>query len=338
MTLLSFSGSVAAAPPPWDHPWETTIRADHPLVGVVLDARTGARVDAQALTARLRDARFVLLGETHDNPDAHRAQAWLLGLMTGSDANRRPAVVMEMLDSDQADALADWRAGPDGADPATLGAAVGWADSGWPDWAMYQPIAAVALKAGLPILTGNLPSGVVRRVGTDGAAAVLGAEGLAPRALDAPLPDRLREALAEEIRVGHCNMLPEEALPSVIAAQRARDGEMARAMLAGAALPGTDGAVLIAGNGHVRQDRAVPWYLRRLAPDASVLSIAVMQVPPDMADAPGPADLRDTPEVAGDPPYDLILWVPTLEDVDPCEKFRAQLERMRERHGGAGGD
>lgn len=332
-SALSLSLSAAhAEAPPWGGGWATDLRADHPMVGRVLDAATGERLDSDALAARLGAADFVLLGEKHDNPDHHAAQAWMLGLM--ADTGRRPAVVMEMLDSGQAGALADYLSGDD-ATAAGLGAAVGWADSGWPDWAMYQPIAETAVSAGLPILTGNLPTEQVRRVGMDGAEAVLGADGLAPRALDIALPPALSDALAEEIMRGHCDMLPDSALPGMIAAQRARDGEMARAMIAGRALPETDSAVLIAGNGHVRADRAVPWYLNALAPDARTLTVGVLEVPGDLPAQPSPADLM--PDAEGEQaraPFDLLLFTPALEDVDPCEKFRAQLERMRERHGG----
>lgn len=320
--------------PPWGGGWRSDLRADHALAGRVLDARDATVLDAETLRDRLAGARFVLLGETHDSADAHLAQAWLLGLMT--EAGRRPAVVWEMLDSGQAQPLADFLAGDDPR-AETLGEAIAWADSGWPDWALYQPIAEQALAAGLPMLTGNLPVTTVRAIASDGPEAVLGADGLEPRGLDRTFPEPLRAALSDEILRGHCGMLPESAVAPMIDAQRARDGEMARAMIAGAALPGTDGAVLIAGNGHVRADRGVPWVLHRLEGGAvetgDVLVIGVLEIAPDMPSDPEPADLRDSATATeGVLPYDLAVFVPAVDDEDPCEKFRAQLERMRERH------
>lgn len=326
--------SANADAPPWGGAWNSDLRADHALAGQVLDARTAAPLDAEAVRDRLVGARFVLLGETHDSADAHRAQAWLLGLMI--EAGRHPAVVWEMLDSDQGEALAAFLAGDDPTAEA-MGEAVGWADSGWPDWAIYRPIAEQALSAGLPQVTGNLPLQTVRAIAQDGLEPVLGQDGLAALGLDAPLPEPLRAALSDEILRGHCGMLPETAVPPMIDAQRARDGEMARAMIRGAALPGTDGAVLIAGNGHVRADRGVPWVLTQLDGGAvetgDGLVVGVLELPPDMPADPAPTDLRDstTPEGAP-PPYDLVLFVPAVDDEDPCEKFRDQLERMREKH------
>jgi len=337
-SALSLPVGVAhAGAPPWGGEWATELRADHPLAGAVLDAATGEPLDAKALAARLADADVVLLGEKHDNPDHHRAQAWLLGLMV--EAGRRPAVVMEMLDSSQGPALADYLAQSD-ATAAGLGEAVAWADSGWPGWEAYQPIADVALGAGLPILTGNLPVEQVRRVAMGGAEAALGADGLGPRALDQDFPESMAEALGQDIMQGHCGMLPESALPGMVAAQRARDGEMARAVLAGAALNGSDGegaagAVLIAGNGHVRVDRAVPWYLEQLNPALKTLSVGVLELQDGLPDSPSLDDLGAETSPANDlrPPYGLLVLTPALEDIDPCEKFRAQLERMRTRHG-----
>jgi len=337
MTVANAPAAVADSPP-WNGAWQSDLRADHPLAGRVLDSRDTTPLDARAVQDRLAGARFVLLGETHDSADAHLAQAWLLGLMI--DAGRRPAVVWEMLDSGQADALTAFLAGGDPAAEA-MGEAIGWADSGWPDWPLYQPIAAEALAAGLPMLTGNLPVQTVRAIAQNGPEAVLGRDGLPPRALNVPFPDPLRQALSVEILRGHCDMLPETAVPPMIDAQRARDGEMARAMLAGAALPGTDGAVLIAGNGHVRADRGVPWVMQHLSDgaDADTLVVGVLEIPPDMPDTPTPEDLSDaTMPPDSRPPYDLVVFVPAVDDQDPCEKFRAQLERMRERHGGDGAE
>jgi len=308
--------------PPWDGGWRTAVRRDHPDVGHLRQSKDDETLTPDAAVQTLAPANVVLIGEKHDNPDHHHAQAWLLRALV--EAGRHPAVVMEMLDTTQAETLAAYLA-QDDATAASLGQAVGWETSGWPDWALYQPIAEVALAAGLPILPGNLPTAEVRRIAREGSATVLGADGLSPRGLDRPFPDAARASLSEEILAGHCGMLPEQAVPSMIRAQRARDGEMARALLAAAARPDTDGAVLIAGNGHVRRDRGVPWVLGQLAPDVSVATVGLLEVPAPASDSDAP-DEATTP-----PPFDIVWWTPAVDDEDPCETFAAQLERMRAR-------
>ena len=117
--------------------WQAPIGQDHPLLGRIWDVTTGAFIDSAALVGHLSRGRFVLLGEQHDNPDHHRLQVWLLRALIA--AGRRPAVGFEMFSSDDAQAIArHLEAHP--TDAAGLAEAVEWQRSGWPDWAMYQPI------------------------------------------------------------------------------------------------------------------------------------------------------------------------------------------------------
>jgi uncharacterized iron-regulated protein len=71
-----------------------------------------------------------------------------------------------------------------------------------------------------------------------------------------------REAQQREIASGHCNALPASLLPGMARAQFARDAVMAEALRRHA----SRGAVLLAGNGHVRRDLGVPRWLAGLDP------------------------------------------------------------------------
>src|SRR5207247_1853511 len=128
-----------------------------------LVARPAAGLDGalDALAAAVSAARFALLGERHDHPEHHEFQAWLLRRML--ESGRRPAVAFEMLDTTQAPALARHLA-TSPRDAAGLGDAVGWRASGWPEWRLYQPIAEIALAAGLPVVAANLPATAARAV------------------------------------------------------------------------------------------------------------------------------------------------------------------------------
>src|SRR5690606_21763015 len=142
--------------------------ATHPLVGRLWSTAASEFADVEALRAQLLASRFVLLGEKHDNPDHHRLQAWAIEALVAG--GRRPAVVLEMLNADQAGRLAAYLAKP-APTPEGLGAAVGWGERGWPDWSLYQPIAAAALQAGLPLSAGDFGAAArdtVLRDGLDG--------------------------------------------------------------------------------------------------------------------------------------------------------------------------
>jgi uncharacterized iron-regulated protein len=292
---------------------------DHPLAGRIWDVAAARFVDRAALASELARARFVLLGERHDNPEHHRLQAWVVQAL--GEAGRRPAVGFEMLTLDQADALRTFLAGRP-RDGAGLGEAVGWAETGWPEWSMYEPIADAALAADLPILATNLPPAIsrdIRRRGVDALDPAL----VARVGLDRPLPEESRTALAAEIRDSHCGYAPADLLDGMVTAQRARDGQMADALAAGG---DRDGAVLIAGSGHVREDWGVPAYLARRVPGAGVATIGFVEV-----------DDRTTEPTAyaahfgGRLPFDYVWFTPRLDSEDPCEAFKRSLEKMRER-------
>jgi uncharacterized iron-regulated protein len=299
--------------------WHAPLDRDHPLTGRIWDVRAAQLLDERALVARLTATRFVLLGEKHDNVDHHLLQARVVRALTA--AGRHPAVAFEMFTADQAPTIAAYLAKAP-RDAAGLGDAVGWRDSGWPDWAMYQPIAQAALDAGAPILAANLATATVRTIAT-GAGSALPPALVSRYGLDHDLPPDVQAAMAEDIRESHCGHANDALVQGMIAAQRARDATMAETLVDGE----RDGAVLISGSGHARVDRGVPSYLRIARPDATIASIGFVEVLPDH---PTPADYDD--HFGGTRiPFDYVWFTPRVDDEDPCEAFKKSLERLRER-------
>ena len=305
--------AARSAPPPLPETWESPQGREHPLAGRLVRTADGAAVTPQALMADAADARFVLLGERHDNPDHHRLQAWVVGQMAA--AGRRPAVAFEMLDADQAGALAGYLSQP-GGNAEGLGAAVGWTARGWPDWAIYKPIAEAALAARLPLRPADVAPATQRAVGREGWAALSPAR-RRKLALDVPLGGDLERRLHDDLKAAHCDMLPDEALPAMARVQRLRDATMADSLIAAAKVH--DGAVLIAGRGHVRADRGVPWYLRARLETPKVLTLGIFEV---RAGAHDP--MAYPPKSVTAPAFDYLWFTPRGEDTDPCAGLRAR--------------
>jgi uncharacterized iron-regulated protein len=308
VTLLS---GCAVHPPPSDlGGWQAPLGREHPLAGRIWDTRARRFVAIEPLVAELARARYVLLGERHDNPDHHRVQATLVRALVA--AGRRPAVAFEMFTTDDEPAIARHLAAAP-RDAAGLGNAVDWKRSGWPDWAYYQPIAQAALDAGLPVVAANIPQATARALARGQRAAL--PDGIAARyGLDQPMPGGAQAALSAEIHRAHCGQVPATRLEGMVLAQRARDAMLAERMVTAE----RDGAVLIAGTGHVRGDRGVPLYLRARVPDASIATV-------------GPLEVRegwtrpDQYEAAFDDgriPFDWIWFTPRMGNGDPCERFR----------------
>ena len=290
--LLGAAGALAAP---------AELHADHPLNGSLWDTRSGRQVDEEIFLAEAATARWVLLGEKHDNAVHHALQARVVGAL--GRAGRRLAVVWEMAEPEQAPALRAARIETvDG-----LGAALDWEARGWPAWSEYQPIAEQALTYGLPMRPGKPSTALVRSVSRGEPLP----EGLAERlAWQQPYPANSEAALLEELADSHCGAVPEAALGAMFRVQRLWDAWMADSLL------GADGegAILIAGSGHVRKDRAVPWQLRARGGGES-LTLALVEV------AAGRDAARDY--AAFDPrQFDFVWFTPRVDEKDPCEAWR----------------
>jgi uncharacterized iron-regulated protein len=281
--------------------------AEHALVGTIWSRAEGAPIDPAALAARLESARFILLGETHDNPDHHRLQAQFLKQAAAVPPG--PAVVFEMLDgSEQGRIDAFLAAG--GRDPDALAERVRWAGSGWPDFALYRPLFRAALEAKLPLLAAGLPRGQTLPPGAPERDVRFG--------LDQPLAAAEQAARLDEMFAAHCELMPREALAPMVEIQRQRDARLAHVLLRGQADRGR--AVLVAGNGHVRDD-GVPDLLRRAGVGrGEILSVGLLEVDPDRP------RLADTEADR----FDVAVFTPAAEREDPCETLR--------RHRGGAGD
>jgi uncharacterized iron-regulated protein len=302
--------------------WQSRHLRDHVLVGKIWDATSGEFVGEASLQATLAARRFVLLGEKHDNPDHHRLQARLIDAL--ARAGRRPVVAFEMLSADVAPELAALAANPQ-ATPEEVRAAVRWDASGWPPFELYAVIFEVALRERLPLATANLPKRTLALVSRSGL------EGLAERAredlaLVPPLTTAERAVMAAELRAAHCGHGDAARLERMVDVQSARDAWMAAALLTVESYPGTGGAVLVAGNEHVRRDRGVPRYVLLRDPDATIASVAFVEVRADATDPRAALGLA----AGAAAPYDFVWFTPRSDDRDPCERFRRDLERIRE--------
>ena len=255
-------------------------------------ALLGAPAFAEEITpdriATLPPVEVVFLGELHDNPWHHETQAQAV------EALKPAAVVFEMLTADQAA-----RVTPDLlADPAALEQALGWGESGWPDFSMYFPIFNAAGDAA--IYGVQVPRDAVRAAIMGGDIVESFGEGADQFGLTGPLEENEQAAREEEQFAAHCDALPREMLPGMVLGQRLRDATMAREI--SRALEETGGpVVVITGNGHARKDWGAP---RLLAPAIQQRSIAQFEVVPE--------DHR---------PFDHWIVTPEAEREDPCLAF-----------------
>lgn len=337
MVMIAASAAPAHADnrtvPPWPE-WQAPELKDHPLVGRIWSRAAGDFVSVQDYGTALAKARFVLLGEVHDNPDHHRLQAWAIGTISKlrgarlvEGAPQLDVVAMEMVNEDQREAL-DRFYGRNARVPRPrtaedFGRILDWDKTGWPAYKIYQPVIEEALAAQLSIVPASPARAENRKVSKEGLGA-LAADEAERLALLEPLEPALEKDLAEEIEASHCGMLPAAMLGNMSLVQRLRDARMADAML------GSDskGAVLIAGNGHVQRLRGVPWYLKRRGiTDAAMTVVAHLEV------RAGETQLQDY-DLAGEKTgarelADFIVFTPRQTREEPCDEMKKQMEAIK---------
>lgn len=259
------------------------------------------------LLQQARTADIVLLGETHDNPAHHALQARLLAALAVSGP--RPVLVMEQFDIEQQERLDAIMASTAGGD-IKLAAYKAQMNGGW-EWSGYQPLLSLALEHGLPVMAANISRASLREVMRGGQDA-LGSGEAQRLGLNSGWRREQQEALSRDIADAHCDALPPAAVSALTLAQRARDAVMADRLLS----VRNGKAVAILGRGHVRQDLAVPLYLKQRAPRTSVLALGMVEAAPPFHPAEvayGPLGQR----------FDAVVYAGLPErDGDPCAAFQ----------------
>ncbi|MEH6402002.1 MAG: ChaN family lipoprotein [Sneathiella sp.] len=205
---------------------------------------------------RVSKSDFILLGEKHDNPAHHQVQAAILRhSIMSSDG-----VVFEMITKDQQPVIDQYLTGE--ILFTDLEKALNWEKSGWPDWRFYAPLFKITKEAKARILYGSYPRkelmGKMKTSKSDFQA----------------LPEGQMANLNEQIKESHCDLLPENMIKPMSRLQIAKDHLMATQMLK---VKGDGKAFLIAGNGHIRKDRGVPYYLKQRLINQQVLAVGIIE-------------------------------------------------------------
>lgn len=260
-----------------------------PAVAVALALLVGAC--ATPATERAHEARFVLLGEVHDNAAQHLERAALLRRLL---ADGRPTrVVFEQMRSGREAAIA-----AAGRDAEAVADAGGLDRAAW-GWPLHRPLLQAALDGGATVVGGNLDPGTVRAVARGGAAPPALHDALEA---DGGWTPAHESTLRAAIDAGHCGALPASTLAPMARAQRVRDLALARAMLDA---PAGTRAVLVAGNVHVRSDIGVPHHLRA----AGVMAADILSI--------GFVEPGDTTSA-----FDAVRVTPPAPRPDPCAALR----------------
>lgn len=282
--------------------WQSEHLQRHPLVGTIWDIRHAKAISSHELLGQLQDSQFILIGEKHDNPDHHRLQASLVSQIGGTGSESM-AVAFEQIDETKGNALSN-------PELDSLEAHLEWKKSRWPDWKLYRPVFEAVIRSGAILKAAGRSINSAREI-RDTSSHPLKKK----YELDKPLPGDLQNSLEQELLASHCGMLPPVAVSGMVVIQRIWDATMAEAML----MNRRDTNILIAGNGHVRKDRGVPYYLRTRLSGEKVTSVGLLEVNPELQRLSS----NSTQNLETDLPYDYVIFTPVFDAEDPCAKYFA---------------
>ena len=239
----------------------------------------------------LLPADILLMGEQHDAPTHQQLQRTVAQALAERD--RLAAVALEMAERGTTTAGL-----PPDASEQQVRQALAWRDSSWP-WAAYGPAVMTAVRAGVPVLGANLPMAEMRSA-------------MQSVALDGHLTLESWQKQQQDMRDGHCGLLPERQIVPMARVQLARDAAMARTVLDARQRGKT--VLLIAGNGHVDRQLGVPTHL------GSDVRVSVLVLAP----VPAAGLATDGRRAA-----DAVWMTPTLPPKDYCAELKAPAAPTR---------
>lgn len=280
------------------------VRFALPAAAELMEGPSGRPVATNTLLDRIRQSEYVLLGEVHDNPVDHEVRARIIDAL----ASVHPAIVFEQFKG------TDTPIAPPSVPSVSGDGLEAWLDAqgfdrnGW-KWPLHRPVVLSAIAHARSLWGANVSREALTPVVMSGGSDSAVPDSLRRLVNQATLGDAARAVLDSELVEGHCHQLPNEMIPGMRMAQIVRDAAMARALL----LAGRDGpAWLIAGNGHVRNDVAVPRLLRAAAPSARVVTLGILEREAD-GGPPNASERRM---------YDFVIITPRTERPDPCAQLR----------------
>jgi len=283
--------------------WDSKLYDDHPLVGKIWSSELKIFLSAEQIENALLGAKYLILGEKHDNPDHHILQRSIIEHLITN--NNLSLLAFEMMDPDSQKRLDDIQS-ESLEDLLAIQEYLNWDTEGW-EWSYYGPLIRSAYESAVPMVGANISSSTMMEL--------YGLSAL-PKEIDI-LEQSMKQQLNLDIDESHCGLLPESQFPAMVRVQQGRDYSMSQS-LGPVDIEGTK--VLIAGNYHARKDLGVPNYLLENNPGLTpeeIISLSLMEVDPSETEPE--MYLQQHGEMAA---YDYIWFTPVISEVDYCASLR----------------
>ena len=284
---------------------------DHVLAGKIWNVRKQHFINKQQLADEIVKSNYILLGETHDNVLHHKYQAWVIDKLGTSKPSA--LVAFEMIDQSQGELVV----GRKFESTNTLIDGLDQEKTNWNYKRNYKPVFDSVLKAGFGIYPASLDRSTILAIARKGEVEI-------PSQIKSYLEKNAytpaqEDALREEIKMSHCGMENPQMATAMMLIQRVKDAVMMDSLLRKAS---ADTRILVAGSGHVRNDRGVPLYIRRENNKANILTIAWLEVADEYNGVKAYAKHWGGEQL----PFDYVWFTARADRPDPCEGFKRHME------------
>ena len=292
-----------------------------PAVGDIYHLPTGTKVTADQMNAAITDARIIYVGETHDNPAAHRLELQILRAVAESYPGQ-VSLGLEMFNHEQQQVLNEWVAG-------SLSEKEFLKTSDWysvwnQDFTYYRDILNFARDNQIPVVGINVTKKLRQKVGM----ADLEALDKETRALlpEMDMNDQYQKAMTEAIYADHSQ--GDKMLDGFLRIQTLWDETMAESIVRALADKGPEHRmVVMAGGNHIRFGYGIPRRVYRRLPTSYILiGSRELVIPKEKQDKLMNVDLPRFPM----PPYDYLAY--TEYESLPGERVKLGV-RMKEKDG-----
>lgn len=273
------------------------------MAGKIFAVATGDEITESPLMSKLSTARYVLIGEKHDNPDHHIIEDRILTRLV--EKNTR--VVFEMLDDSQQPLLSHLSKDDS---LETLKQKLDWPQKGW-QWDFYGPLIQRTLQADGVVVAGNVAVKKIKQIYASDPALLNKEKRFQTMGV---LSASDRKAVQQQVFESHCELMPMETLLPMVNIQLAKDASMAYALTQGEARQ----SILVTGGFHADKTLGVPRHLQQLAPAETPVVVMLYEV------EEGLETLDDYLEDAGG--ADFVWFTPKATDKDYCQGLRKHFQ------------
>ena len=306
-----------------------------PLIGKIVNTKSTNTISFDTLIDEIKSYDVIYLSEKHDNPDHHAFQADVIQALV--EQGNTPVLGFEFFSMDNTPDILNFLDSAkvahskksDKIIAADLRYKLGWQNQSDEMWQFYFDLLTLARDQKLAAAGIDLSTTLKRRItrkGIDGLSALEKEQLFSTHLVD----PTYKEYMMDMFKAVHCGMGNQRMQEKLYDTWMARNDKMALSITQ-LSKHYKGPAVIIIGGGHTEYGLGVVDRVAAINPDLKQVNIALKEIyvePAPLSDYLEPLSLAGYKNT---PPADFIWFSQRVSYENPCDAFKAQLEKMKKR-------